>query len=239
MYCVLRPTPAMHVSTGEDERLELIQDDATRPPEVVIDDSPILSLRTRRSDSDVANFYWVTAPQLDLISDLPRKLAALDEDDQTVNLAEYPNTSDRYYGTRPMYADTQLGADSVTSMTGGLDATRDAAREVSMEDWLRDRRERLVEMTRDNIVLETGTARIKGGPMRPDGLEFMKAGDYAIFRTGNITWRAYITSITDEYLPFQGYTTTLTFERGTGYATRATMESGRSSPWLAEQARRL
>ena len=42
----------------------------------------------------------------------------------------------------------------------------------------------------------------------------------------------------DEFVPFQSYTTTLTFDRGTGFVTRAKMEGGVNSPWLAEQATR-
>ena len=44
--------------------------------------------------------------------------------------------------------------------------------------------------------------------------------------------------MTDEFMPFQSYTATMQFERGEGFANRVAMESGMSSPWLAEQVRR-
>ena len=72
--------------------------------------------------------------------------------------------------------------------------------------------------------------------MRPDGKECMKAGDYAMFQTGNLSWQAYIVQIHDEFVPYQGYTATVVFERGENFSTRAGMEGGISSPWLTEQA---
>ncbi|MNC71997.1 hypothetical protein D3C75_1229910 [compost metagenome] len=66
----------------------------------------------------------------------------------------------------------------------------------------------------------------------------MKAGDYAKFQQGNLEHEGYIVQITDEFIPFQSYTATIQFERGTGFVTRAQMEGGVNSPWLAEQASR-
>ncbi|HAW6312364.1 TPA: hypothetical protein JLQ69_003513 [Escherichia coli] len=67
----------------------------------------------------------------------------------------------------------------------------------------------------------------------------MKAGDYARFKQGTLEFEGYITQISDEFIPFQGYYATIQFERGTGFVERIKMESGPNSPWLAEQATRL
>lgn len=239
VHVVYRPTPALHLTKPKGAKTAKIQDDAPDPIYVFVPDDIIVSLSVARSDSNVANFYWVNNSRFDLVDDLYRKLAGLKESDQTVNLKEYPNSAVKYYGVRPMYAETQQGDDSVTNMTSGQSEGEQEKRSGQMEDWINYRRRTMTEMNRDNVVLERGSARVKGGLMRPDGKECMKAGDYAMIATGDFQYAAYVVSITDEFLPFQGYTSTLQFERCTGFADRTQMGNGRFSPWLAEQVRRL
>lgn len=242
VYVVYRPTPALHVSKPEGAKSRKIQDDAPDPVYVTVADDDIQSISTARSDANVANFYWVNNQRFDLIDDIYRKLFALKDSDTTVNLKEYPNSSSKYYGVRPMYGETQQGDDDIKSMTTGLDKNGQDKRSERIEAWIDNRRRLLVEMNKDNVVLERGSARVKGGLMRPpskDGKsEHMKAGDYARFLTGNIEHEGYIVQITDEYMPYQSYSATIGFERGTGFVTRAKMEGGVNSPWLAEQATR-
>ena len=239
VHVVYRPVPAMHISKPDGAKSRMIQDDAPEAIYSTILDDDIASISVARSDSNVANFYWVNNSKYDLVDDLYRKLAALKATDNTVNLKEYPNSAVKYYGVRPMYAETQQGGDETISETSGLPEKEQAKRSGQIESWIEKRRRLMVEMNRDNVVFERGSARIKGGPMRNDGTEALKAGDYAMFATGDISWRAYVVAMSDEYLPFQSYTTTLQFERGENFVTRAGMESGMFSPWLAEQARRL
>ena len=145
----------------------------------------------------------------------------------------------KYYGVRPMHASTQQGDDDVKNATSGQSKEGYADTSAKMERWIDKRRRLMMEMNRDNVVFETGTARIKGGQMRPDGKELMKAGDYANFVTGRLKIEAYVVQVEHEFLPFQSYTTTLNFERGTGFVERAQKGGGMDSPWLAEQASRL
>lgn len=240
VHVVYRPTPALLLSKPEGATSRKIIDDAPDPVYVPITDSEIKSQSVARTDATVANFFWVTNGRFDLIDDHQRKLASLAADNTTVSLKRYPNASPDYYGTRPMYAETQQGEDSITNMNSGLSPGEQEARSGKQLSWIDKRRKQMLEMNKDNVVYERGSARIKGGPMRPvkDGRrEAMKAGDYALFQFGNITSEAYVVQIDDEFLPFQGYTTTLVFERGTGFVERASMETGAQSPWLAEQAR--
>lgn len=238
VHCVYRPIPALHITKPDGATSRKIQDDAPDPIYVVVPDDAVQSLSTARSDSDVANFYWVNNSRFDLIDEISRKLHALKDNNNTVNIKEYPNSAVKYYGVRPMYAETQQGGDGTENMTSGQDAQRQEKRTKITESWIERRRRQMVEMNRDNVVFEKGSARIKGGPMRPDGKECMKAGDYAKFRMGNIESAAYVVQIVDEFLPFESYTTTLNYERGEGFITRAEMEGGIQSPWLAEQATR-
>ena len=238
VHCVYRPVPALHLTKPEGAKDRLIQDDAVMPPVVLIPGEYIASMPAERTDANVANFYWVNNSRFDLIDDMQRKLASIPKDDGKVSIKEYPNSAVKYYATRPMYAETQQGGDEVKNMGSGQDKDSQEKRSTLQESWIDNRRRLMVEMNRDNVVFERGAAFIKGGPMRPDGGECMKAGDYAKFQTGRIEYLAYVTQIDDEFLPFQSYTTTIVYERGEGFVTRARMEGGIQSPWLAERASR-
>jgi len=238
VHCVYRAIPALHLSLPKGAKDRKIQDDAPDPIYCEIEDHLIKSVAISRSDANVANFYWVNNSRFDLIDDMQRKLASIPADDGKVSLKEYPNTAVKYYGVRPMYAETQQGDDGITNYNSGLPEKEQDARSKQQESWLDRRRRHMLEMNRDNVVLERGSAAVKGGLMRPDGKEVMKAGDYARFKTGRITWDAYVVQIDHEFLPFQSYTETLTFERGENFATRTSKEAGLSAPWLAEQTRR-
>jgi hypothetical protein len=232
VHCVYRATPALDIQG------KLIQDDSPPPIFVPVKDESITSISVSRSDSNVANFYWVFSQRADLNDEIFRKTAAVTQEDKTAVIRDYPNAAEKYYGIRAMYGETQMGDDSVVNMTTGQDEKGQEKRQAQMEDWITNRRRLMMEMNKDNVVLERGTAKIKGGPMRPDGLEAMKAGDYASFMLGTVVFDAYVVEMTDEFIPFQSYTTQLTFERGTGFVKRITMGGGINSPWLAEQAKR-
>ena len=236
VHCVYRPIPALHLTAPEGKDRK-IQDDAPDPVFVEIPDERINSMSTGRGDANVANFYWVGNARFDLIDEMQRKLASIPADDGRVSLKEYPNTAVKYYGVRLMRADTQQGDDAIVNLTTGQSAEAQEKRSTKQEAWLDKRRRLMMEMNRDNVVFERGTVRVKGGPMRPGGVEAMKAGDYALFKMGRMTHEAYVVAIDHEFLPFQRYTTTLAFERGTGFVERARTEAT-LSPWLAEQARR-
>lgn len=227
---VYRPIPAMELGTES-----LIMDDAPAPTYCSVTDGYIESIVSARSDSGVANFYWVNTPQFGLVSDMSRKFFGLTDGNDTVYIKDYQNSAVQYYGVRPMYADTQLGNDGVDNMGSGLQQDAQDGRDGQMMDWVTTRRTQMLNMNKDNVVFESGTARVKGGVMRPNGYELMRAGDYAVFQTGQIKWRAYVTQIEHEFIPYQGYTQTLTFERGEGFSERSKMNG---SPYLAELATR-
>lgn len=239
VHAVYRAIPALKISPpGGPVSERKIQDDALDPIYCEIPDHGVQTVSVARTDSGVANFYWVNNSRFDLIDETQRKLASIPPGDGRVFIKDYPNAAEKYYGVRPMYAETQQGDDAIAYMGSGLSKDEQEKRGTQMEAWIDRRRRLMIEMNRDNVVFERGTARIKGGPMRPDGKEAMKAGDYARFKMGTMDWDAYVVQIDHEFVPFQSYTTSLTFERGEGFAVRTSMEGGVSSPWLAEQARR-
>lgn len=239
VHCVYRPTPALHLTPPNGNWADRrIQEDAPLPVRVKILDNDIESISASRSDANVANFYWAENSRFDLVSEAVRKQFGLGAANATISLRDYPNAAVKYYGTRPMYASTQQGGDAVSNQTSGLDRQAQANRDTEQAGWIDYRRRIMLEANRDNVVLESGSARIKGGPMRDDGVEPMKAGDYMSVWDGLLVWDAYVHQIDHEFTPYQGYTTTLLFERGEGFSLRTSLGGDKSSPWIVEQASR-
>lgn len=237
VYGVYRPTPALHVVAPDGSKSRLIQPDAPEPLYVEVLDNDLINLSTERSDANVANFYWVRGPRFNVVTDAYRMQFGLGS--ETVSLKDYPNAAEKYYGPRAMYADTQQGGDATMNHGSGLDKEGDRKRQVEIGDWIDQRRKTMVDMNKDNVILEHGSMRVKGGLMRPGGQEPMKAGDYARLRQGRFTADYYVSAIDHEFLPFQGYFSTLRLERGEGFVERVRLEGGRQSPWLLEQMLRF
>lgn len=230
VHCMYRPVPAKTLATSEK-----IQTDAPDLlPMPIIGSQDIESVSVARTDANVANFYWVNNSRFDLISESSRKLFGITVDNNTVSLKDYRNSAVKYYGVRPMYAETQQGGDDVKNMNSGLEKSQHEARDTSQSNWIADRRRILMEMNKDNVVFERGSIRLKGGQTRVNGRDLIRAGDYILVQAGTMFWGAYVTQVEHEFVPFQGYTTTLIFERGTGFAARVFTEGGRSSPYLSE-----
>lgn len=238
VQCVYRPVPSLLLSHSDNYADGLIQDDAVMPPVVTIEDAMIKSIDVERSDDNVANFFWVNNARYDLIDDMARKRASIPQDDGRVSLKEYPNSAVKYYATRPMYAETQQSGNGITNANSGQNAEQLADNMNKQESWIDSRLRILRETNKDNVVYERGTAVVKGGILRPGTTELLKAGDYVKFVIGKIEFLAYAVQVDEDFSPFQGYTTTITFERGEGFVNRMKMEGGRTSPWLAEQSLR-
>jgi len=234
VHLVYRPIPAFLLSTPATRASAKIQDDAPIPGVSLIKDHMIKSMNATRSDANVANYFWVNNSKFDLIDDIVRRLFGLQEG--SVSIKDYPNAAKKYYGARPMNAESQQGEDTITNMGPSLPKTEHEARSALQQSWIEKRRRIMSEMNKDNVIYEQGAAVVKGGPERVDGVnDLMKAGDYGVFIEGNIRYMAYVHQIDHEFMPLQSYTTTLQFDRGEGFATRASMEG---SPYLIEQSRR-
>lgn len=233
VYAVYRPTPALSLLAQNDGKSRKIQEDAPDPVYVSIPDSDIVSLSVGRSDQDVSNFYWVYGPKFSLNTDVYRLQYGMGS--ETVMINEYPNAAEKYYGPRAMYGSTQQGGDATKNHGSGLDAETEKKRRVEVSDWIDYRRKAMLEMNKDNVVLESGSMRVKGGPMRDDGLEPMKPGDYARLEQGSFTADYYVTDITHDFMPYRGYFSTLSFVRGEGFVERVRKGGGPRSPWLMEQ----
>lgn len=232
VHCVYRAIPALHLTAPEGGERK-IQDDAPDPIYCDVWAEHIESVAVSRTDANIANFYWVNNAKYDLIDDMTRKLFGLTDGNKSISTKEYPNTAIKYYGVRPMYAETQMSGDDIKNDQSGQPQDKQDDRNKKQESWIEKRRRLMIEMNKDNVVFERGSMRIKGGLMRPGGAEAMKAGDYIRVHMGRLVWDAYVVQIDHDFVPYQGYTTTLIFERGEGFARRTALNG---APWIAEQA---
>jgi hypothetical protein len=225
VYCVYRPNPAKDLSGN------VIQPDATALTPIDVNASDIISLDVSRTDSNVANYYWVRAPRFEFAGDVYRKQFAMtDADKPTVILDQYANSAVQFYGMRLMETDTQQGGNDVTTANSGLPKAQQDIRDASMGNWLANRRAIMSEQNKDNVVFESGTARIRAN-------ENIRAGCYIRIIRGSFMASYYVSKVDLDCIPFQGLFMTLTLERGTGFIERVKVSSGATtSPYLAELA---
>lgn len=238
VHCVYRQNPAIgldgyplapEVTDAPASDPALVRDSTTLNI-VDIPAEDVIALDVSRSDEGVGNFYWVSAPAFSLNSDtLQRQMSYSSAERQTIDLSEYPNSSSALYGTRLMWIDTKLGGPAITNTKSGLTEPEQEKRDVDLFDWLRVRREFLVAQNKDNSILERGTMRVRGN-------ENIRAGNYVRITRGTFSSIFYVSSVSHNILPYRGFYSTLTLERGTGFARRIRMAGGVDSPYLSELA---
>jgi hypothetical protein len=223
VYCVYRPNPFKDINGN------VIQPDAPNLTPIDIDAKDVISLNVSRSDENVGNYYWVRAPRFELVSDIYRQQWALGADPSTVDLGQYPNSAEQFYGMRVMEVETQQGGNDVTTMSSGQPLAQQTNRDASMANWINNRRAILVAQNKDNVLLESGTARVRAN-------ENIKPGCYVRIIRGTFTPTYYVADVGLDYVPYQGAFQTLKLERGDGYIRRVKAGAGVQSPWLAEMS---
>lgn len=220
VYVVFRPNPYKSVAGKKIQ-------DGPDVPVVEIPATDVISMSVSRTDANVANYYWVRSPLFDLNSEIYRKQYAITGDKETMVLEDYQNSQSKLYGIRVMNSETMMGGDDVTTFKSGQTKEGEPKRDTSMSNWINERRRILVDQNKDNVVLERGSMRIRGN-------ENVKAGVFIKLRRGTFTAEYYVSQVSHEYLPMQGFFSTLTVERGMGFVERAKREGGPSTPYLAE-----
>ena len=127
-----------------------------------------------------------------------------------------------------MQLTSYLGPDLSTLSASGSGVKKEQAKKDSanFQTWLKQRRDTLNSYNRDNVVFESGTIKMRGN-------EKVKMGRYLnVNRSSGKTNQYYVVSVEQEFMPFQGYFTTVQYERGTGFIDRQTTDNG--SPYLSE-----
>lgn len=177
---------------------------------------------TGRSDTNLANYYWVDNPSYALNDVAQVRMQEAYGSPETYFISDYRNCAPWLYGIRMMQMQTNQGV----RIDGKAEAQYlDGVGELV--GWARERRQVLVENNRDNVVFEEGSMVLKGS-------ERVRAGCYLTMRRGSMVSEYYVPTIEHAYMPFRQFTTTVQVERGTGFIARAQRGRGRNSPYLAE-----
>lgn len=214
---VLRPAPWRNLQG------DVIEPGATFET-VSVSDEDLMSLDVSRSDYGVANFFWVGNSRYELIDNGTLQLSA-----QTGQRADYTSFDYEYslrslYGVRKMEVESSLG--SPTGLAGdGPPAPVMPEQQQQSARWLDERRRVLHLANRDNVLLESGTMVLKGN-------EAVRAGTYVELRRGRTTSSYYATAVSQSFVPAVGFTTTVQFERGTGFYDRVQRDG---APWFDER----
>lgn len=181
-----------------------------------VSDLDIVAKNVSRTDAGVANYFWVASERWTMMSNEDAKRSAQTGVAGNFILYEYPNCAAAYYGNRKMEVSTALGPEDY-AFSDAATKEQQPQETSKLARWIDRRREVLAKMNRDNVVFEQGSLRLRGN-------EAIKAGMYLRILRGaadSIVSECYVSSVTHDFLPFGSFTTTVSFERGTGFITRA------------------
>jgi hypothetical protein len=217
VYLVYRPLPFKDID-GK------FIGDATDPGSTVITPADVKTINLERSDRDIANYFWVNAPQFQLIDMGTLQMDAYDHKDDYF-LQDRADCDPTLYGIRKMQADTQQGNTSETTSGANQDTAKQAKSNSLRYAWVNDRRETLIEINQDNVIFDEGELVIKGN-------EAIQAGSYIVVDYGPYKAEFYAYAITQDFRPMQHFITTAKVIRGTSFLNRNTSSL---SPYLAEQ----
>lgn len=225
---VLRPVPFKSLTTGE-----YIQEKASAK-KVVVKDVDIQTINAGRSDAGVANWFWVDVSRWNLMKDMDYRVLVQNQNPGEANRFNYENSLLSRYCFRQMQTQISMGPPSAANNSDKGVETSAALGQSSIFDtkWLDARLKILAESNKDNVVYESGTMKLRGN-------EKIKAGMYVIAKRGSgkivnqlaSDPECYAVQVDHEFMPFQGFYTTVVYERGTGFVVRNTREV---SPYLAE-----
>ncbi len=176
------------------------------------------SISESRSDSGVANYFWVTNSGWQLIDNQSMRELSSASAAKEYALFEYENTAAARYGFRKMEVEVRLGPNDQEYSDAAKEASALPETDRRLK-WLVDRRRILAEQNRDNVVLEHGQMQVKGN-------ERIKRGVYLRVSYGDFAALYYVTSVTHIFTPFQSFITMVTFDRGTAFIDRAIRQNG-------------
>lgn len=209
---VLRPCP-FEGPDGMPIQPGIVAEELTIPHDWVV------AMDVSRSDAGVANYYWVGNGAFAFHTNGEMKLQAQTGSNGDYLLFDYPNSAKQFYGVRMMSVESALSGPDMLNGDGPSEAVVNGQRQV-FAHWLDNRRRVLAMTNRDNVLFESGTLRLHGS-------ERIKAGMYLNIERGDFKTRCYVTRVDHEFMPFGGFFTTVSFERGTGFIQRAMLPKGK------------
>lgn len=205
---------------------------ATKVETLAVADDAVIALEVGRSGANVANYFQVNMPRMGLIDAGAMSLAGQQRNPDAFYLTKHPNATPTLYGLRFMEADTQMGGADSRGRVDGQSAA--AVKEGQRKDqlWIDQRRAQLMAMNKDNVVFETGSITLRGqATLRPGMYLRIQHGPLAL---RPFVWECYVVAVQHRMVPFQGFVTVATFERGTMFAERIRRGAGLDSAYLAE-----
>ncbi|MFM0647032.1 hypothetical protein PQR14_22130 [Paraburkholderia bryophila] len=222
------------VLPGSPIKTTLDTDNSTVPAAnvVTIQSDSIISINARRSDAGVANYYFVDAPRFSMNYDyLTREYATYATQQGAIPfyITDYGNVNPKLYGLRKMQVQTQQGSKLETNSGNGTAAGEARSNNQGyFLQWIDNRRNLLIALNRDNVVLESGAIHLRGN-------EKIRAGTYVQISYGNgLQSLYYAYSVTHVYEPYGSYLTEVEYDRGTNFVDRLTAAQGSGSPYFAE-----
>lgn len=202
----VRPSPVLSVS-GEP-----IQ--GVKAKSVSISDEDVVSISLSRTDAGVANYFWASNTRWAMMSNEDSKRLAMQGPKSSFILFDYLNSQLEKYGVRKMEVDSSLGPDDYANYDAQTKEQKQAQTN-SLGAWLVERRRVLSEINKDNVIFEHGTLRVKGNERIRAGMQLYVTRGSAAVST------FYVTKVDHSFSPFQGFTSTLTVERGTNFIVRS------------------
>lgn len=217
-YVVYRPLPFKDISGR-------FIGPGKNPGVTRIEPVDVKKIDATRSDVNMGNYFWVHAPRSEMSSPQILQMDAHSRSDDYF-IKDHANADPTLYGIRKMEVNTEQGHTDETTSGANLPASQQGAAERRMYSWISERRKRLMEYNKDNVVFEGGSIDLIGN-------EAVRPGTYLNIDYGNHVAEHYVTAVTHNFVPFQGFTTEVSFTRGTDFVQRT---KALSSSYLATRS---
>lgn len=176
-----------------------------------INDAELISISTSRNDERVANWFWLSIQQSQLLSNATaQQEAKMTGEDCHVTPADLKFYNDKeVYGFRKMEASVKLFPPAYIDQHD-QDAATIASNQATYFDWLTKRNKTLRDLNIKNVWYENSVMHILGTSRAQVG--------ETMYLTRGTTKKTehYVVQVDHNIQPFQSYTTTLHTERGTG-----------------------
>lgn len=200
-------------------------------PEVVsVPSSDVVSIDLTRSDSGVANYYWVSNSAWSMYSNETAQMLASVGPESSFILFGYENCRSDLYGIRKMEVTASLLPPGYAASDSASEA-QVAQDTGTLGGWIEQRRKLLADINKDNSLFEFGTLRVKGWEAIKAGMELRLTQG-----VGKVASSYYVTGVSHDINPVSGnFTSTLTVERGTSFINR--LQQATSAYWGEVDAR--
>jgi hypothetical protein len=243
-YAVYRPapflgavsrTPLQPIQTSVTTGIKTTSSLSPSANVVQVSSLSIVSLTERRSDAGVGNYFWVDAPRFNMnYDDLVKAFATYAAQPGSVPyyIQNYQNVNPLLYGLRKMEVTTEQGGVSETNNGNGQPAGAERwSNQGDFLGWINNRRNLLIALNQDNVVLEKGEMRLMGNAL-------IRAGTYVQVDYGDkLKSLYYAHTVTHVYEPFGNYFTEIEYDRGTNFVDRITATQSNGSPYFSEMLR--